>query len=250
LDELPVGADLPEEYRFVLSSFDISFSLRSRREIDEIFAPHLTPQTLAKFVELCRKKQLLASRDQPLVLKNPADYYFNFAAVHKMLPSARFVFIHRHPLQVLNSYLLSFGTLMDKKSNYWSTLDKGYAKFFGARQIERIVAAMSMRTGWYARLVLRRLIESFRYYLENIGCIPQDQYVVLRYEELCRDPEGCLYTIGRRLGLAIEPRIPERFVAPRNRPILRRARRQYARQMDALRPYLDHLQYDMQPQPA
>ncbi|MCC6862961.1 MAG: sulfotransferase [Bryobacterales bacterium] len=250
LDHLPVGADLPEEYRFVLTSFDISFTPRARWRIDEIFAPHLTPQALPRLVELCRKKQFLAGRDQPLVLKDPADYYFNFLAVHRMLPGAKFVFIHRHPLQVLNSYLLSFSPMMEKKSSYWSMLDEGYARLFSVRPVERMVAAVSMRTGWYARLVLRRLVESFHYYLENISRIPQDQCVVVRYEDLCRDPGACLQRIGSRLGLALEPRIPERFVTPRNRPVLERALRQYVRQRDALLPYLDHLQYQMWPTPC
>lgn len=247
LDDLPVGADLPEEYRFILTSFNISFSAQSRKRIDEIFAPHLTPHTLDRFLELCRKKQFLAPRDQPLVLKNPADYYFNFLSVHRMLPEAKFIFIHRHPLEVLNSYLLSFGAMMEKKSSYWSVLDGGYRSLFEGASIQRIVAALTMRTGWYARLVLLRLIESFRYYLDNIARIPEDRYVVLRYEDLCRDPKAGMELIGNRLGLRIEPRIPKSFVAPRNRPVLERAKRQYARERKALQPYLDHLHYAMYP---
>src|SRR5215470_10175354 len=37
LDQLPVGADLPEEYRFLLTTFAISFSWQALRHIDEIF---------------------------------------------------------------------------------------------------------------------------------------------------------------------------------------------------------------------
>src|SRR5262245_33093131 len=35
LDHLPVGADFPEEYRFLLTTFAISFSWQSRQRIDE-----------------------------------------------------------------------------------------------------------------------------------------------------------------------------------------------------------------------
>jgi hypothetical protein len=247
LDHLPVGADLPEEYRFILATFDISFAWQSRRRIDEVFAPHLTLHTLDKFLELCRKKHFLAPHDQPLVLKNPADYYFNFLAVHQMLPQAKFIFIHRHPLEVLNSYLQSFGALMEKKSSYWSMLDPGYRSFFGLLPIERLIAALSMRTNWYARLVLLRLIASFRYYLDNIARIPQGQYAVIRYEDLCQDPTGCLGAIATRLNLQIAARVPENFVAPRHRAVLPRAARQYSRQRDALMPYLNHLQYPLYP---
>ena len=243
LDHLPVGVDLPEEYRFLLTTFAISLSWQSRQRLDEIFAPHLTPRTLDKFLEICRKKHFLAPHDQPLVLKNPADYYFNFLAVHQMLPQAKFIFLHRHPLQVLNSYLQSFGPLLEQKSPYWALLDPGYNRLFGLVALKRRLAALSMRTSWYTRLVLARLIASFRYYLDNIVHIPQDQYVVIRYEDLCHDPKDCLVTLGARLNLPIVPRVPEHFVAPRHLSILPRVARQYQRHRDNLLPYLDHLQY-------
>ena len=164
-------------------------------------------------------------------------------SAQKMLPQAKFIFIHRHPLPVLNSYLQSFGALMDTKSSYWALLDPGYARFFTRPSLRRMLATVSMRTNWYTRLVLTRLIASFCYYLDNIAHIPQDQYVAIRYEDLCDDPQGCLASLGTRLNLNIVPRVPEHFVAPRHLSILPRVARQYHRQRDALMPYLDHLQY-------
>ena len=249
LDHLPVGVDFPEEYRFLLTTFTISFSWQSRQRIDEIFAPHLTPHTLDKFLEICRKKHFLAPHDQPLVLKNPADYYFNFLAVHQMLPQAKFIFMHRHPLHVLNSYLQSFGTLLEQKSPYWALLDQGYNNFFSLVPLKRLIASSSMRTNWYTRLVLARLIASFRYYLDGIAHIPQDQYVAIRYEDLCHDPQGYLASIGAHLNLNIVPCVPGDFVAPRHLAILPRVARQYHRQRDNLMPYLEHLQYALYPEP-
>ena len=247
LDHLPVGVDLPEEYRFILTTFDIPMGWQSRRHIDEIFAPHLTPRTLDKFLELCRKKHFLAPCDQPLILKDPADYYFNFLDVHQMLPQAKFIFIHRHPLPVLNSYLQSFGALMDRKSTYWAMLDAGYAGFFDRLSVKRMLAVVSMRTNWYARLVLARLIASFRYYLENISRIPEDRYAVLRYEDLCNDPGGCLSSVSARLNLDLVPRVPPNFVEPRKLDVLPRAIRQYRKKQEALQPYLEHCRYGLYP---
>ena len=247
LDRLPVGVDLPEEYRFILTTFDIPMGWQARRRIDEIFAPHLTARTLDKFVELCRKKHFLAPNDQPLVLKDPADYYFNFFAVHQMLSQAKFIFIHRHPLPVLNSYLQSFGALMDRKSTYWALLDPGYAGFFDRLSIKRMLASISMRSNWYARLVLERLIASFRYYLDNISRLPEDRYAVLRYEDLCQDPGGCLSSLSTRLNLNLRPRVPPDFVEPRKLNVLPRAIRQYRKQHEALRPYLEHCRYELYP---
>ena len=247
LDHLPVGVDLPEEYRFILTTFDIPMGWGARRRIDEIFAPHLTKRTLDKFIELCRKKHFLAPHDQPLVVKDPADYYFNFLNVHQMLPQAKFIFIHRHPLPVLNSYLQSFGALMDKKSAYWALLDPGYKGYFDHVSITRMLATISMRSNWYARLVLERLIESFQYYLDNIKRLPEDRYAVLRYEDLCDDPMGRLSDVSTRLNLNLVPRVPPNFVEPRKLSVLPRATRQYGKQHEALRPYLQHFHYELYP---
>jgi hypothetical protein len=249
LDHLPIGADLPEEYRFLLTTFDLAFSWQARRNLDEMFAPHLTPQTLDKFLELCRKKRFLADADRPLVLKNPADYYFNFLNVHQMLPQAKFIFIHRHPLHILNSYLHSFGALLEHKSAYWAWLDPGYNRLARLASPKRFIASLAIRTSGYTRLLLRRLTASFRYYLDNIVKLPPAQYAVVRYEDLCAAPKDALTHIGTRLQLAITPRIPAHFVTPRSLPVARRAARQYYRALPALQPYLDHFQYPFFPTP-
>lgn len=247
LDHLPVGADLPEEYRFVLTTFRISWSWQARRRVDEFFAPDLTPQTLERFLEICRKKHFLAGQDVPLVLKDPADHYFNFWAVHQMLPQAKLVFIHRHPLHILNSYLQSFGALLEQQSPYWALLDRGYASFFGLLPLKRLVARLSIRSQWYASLVLTRLVESFTYYLEHVTRLPAGSYTVLRYEDLCRDPAGCLSALGAALQLPLTPHIPPDFVAPRHLPILPHVARLYHNQAAALQPYLTHCQYPLDP---
>jgi hypothetical protein len=94
LDDLPVGADLPEEYRFLLQQDTPAIMLGARKRLDTLFfKPHLTPRTLDAFLHMCRKKRFLAGADRTLVLKNPADYYFHFQAVHQMLPQAKFTAI-------------------------------------------------------------------------------------------------------------------------------------------------------------
>ena len=136
---------------------------------------------------------------------------------------------------------------MDRKSTYWALLDPGYARFFGGLSVRRMLAVISMRTNWYARLVLTRLIASFRYYLENITRIPEDRYAVLRYEDLCKDPAGCLSSLSARLNLDLVPRVPPNLVEPRQLNVLPRAIRQYHKKQEALRPYLEHCGYGLYP---
>ncbi len=245
-DRLPVGADYPEEYRFLLSELKIPLSLRAKKRI-EFFAPHLTPKTLDRFLEICRKKQFLVchktSEDTPLLLKNPNDFYCHFMNIHAMLPEIRFIFVHRHPLYMLNSHLHSFCSLVQTMSVYWSMLEPGYRRLFGRFPLKRVIALRAMRTVWYARLVVSQYIRSFLYYLDQIPHLLPKQYISLRYEDLCRDPEGCVSRVGQWLQMDITPSIPENFIAPRKLPLLDSAAQTYKKQLEDLKPYLDHLNY-------
>lgn len=240
LDRLAVSADSPEEYRFILAEFHIPLSLRASKRT-EFFAPHLTAHTLAMFAEVCRKKRFLAQADgqkTPLVLKNPNDFYCHFMTVHKLLPGARFIFLHRHPLQVLNSHLHSFRRALETRSDHYALLDSGYRRLFGRLPLRRTLARIAMGTGWYARLVMAQFVRSFAYYQKQIQHLPPDSYVSLTYEELCRDPGGNIARIGDWLGKEMRAERPELGMRPRPLVMLEHARRSYDAHRDALRPYL------------
>lgn len=250
LDELPVGADLPEEYRFVLCKEPPKLILNAAKRIDDLFfKPHLTPRTLDAFLDICRKKRFLARADRPLVLKNPADYYFNFRAVHEMLPRAKFIFIHRHPLPMLNSYLHGFRGVLEQPSRYAALLDKRYESLFSGMQLRRKLFLKLFRSGVIGRLLAARLAESFQYYRTNLPKIPQAQYVSIRYEDLCAGPESCLARISRHLQLDLTPRVPPHFIAPRRVPVTDRVRCHYAGRLDEMMPYLEDCGYPAWPEP-
>jgi len=244
LDDLPVGADLPEEYRFVIPHEPPGTFLNIKKRLDRLFfAPCLTSRSLDAFMEMCRKKRFLAGEDRPLVLKNPSDYYFNFWAVHQMLPQARFIFIHRHPLPMLNSYLHGFPGILKERSNYAALLDKRYDELFSGWSLRRQLFLAAFRLNTMPRLLLTRLVESFQYYMAHVAGLPREQYASVRYEDLCADPAGCLSGIGKQLRLDLVPRVPAKFVAPRHLPIPERVKRYYARRIDDIAPYLQHCQY-------
>ncbi len=244
LDELPVGTDLPEEYRFLMPQEAPSFFVNVKKRLDKLFfVPHLTPGSLDTFIQMCRKKRFLAGEDRPLVLKNPADYYFNFAAVHQMLPEAKFIFIHRHPLPMFNSYLHGFPAILKERSNYAALLDKRYDALFGRFPLRRYLFLAAFRSGAVSHLLLTRLIESFQYYMTHIQRLPAGQYASVRYEDLCADPAGCLSGIGEQLRLDLVPRVPAKFVVPRHLPIPERVIRQYESRANEIAPYLQHCGY-------
>ena len=249
VDDLPVGVDLPEEYRFILRREKPPAMLSASRRLNKLFfAPDLTPGTLDAFLHICRKKRYLAATDRTLVLKNPADYYFNFKTVHELLPQAKFIFIHRHPLPMLNSYVKGFRDILEQRSNYAALLDKAYDPLFSGMQLRRKLFLKVFRSGAICKLLSTRLAESFEYYLDNVQRLPAKQYVSIRYEDLCLDPVNCLSYISDHLKLDLTPRIPSRFVAPRHLPISDGVRREYTRRLPDMMTYLQHCQYEAWPE--
>lgn len=239
VDNLPVGVNYPEEYRFLLPPRTPAWFVNIRKRVETLsFAPHLTRETLGRFLEICRKKQFLASGDRPLVLKNPNDFYFNFAEVHRMFPQARMIFIHRHPLHILNSYVKGFGGVVETKNVYAALIDPRYRKLFRS-PIRRKLFRRAFQGEQLPRFVAAGLARAYKYYLENLKAMPEGSYLTIRYHDLCADPEGHLARIGKWLNVGMTPRIPEKFVAPRNLSVPERVRAAYAEQVDEMRPYLE-----------
>lgn len=247
LDNLPVGADYPEEYRFLLARKALRWSLSIQRSVEELcFAPHLTRATRERFLEICRKKQFLAGGERPLVFKNPNDFYFNFENIHRMFPQAKMIFIHRHPLLILNSYIAGFGGVVGSKNAYLALLDPTYRDLFRS-PIRRKIFQSAFRGEQLPRFVVSGLVRGFQYYMEKIRLIPEDRFLTLRYEDLCRDPERHLSRIGKWLNIEIKPRIPENFVAPRNLEVADRVHVAYAQRVEEMRPYLASQNYPLFP---
>lgn len=250
VDNLPVGVDYPEEYRFLLAPNVPRWFLSIRKRVEQLsFAPHLTPETRDRFLEICRKKQFLGGNDKPLVLKNPNDFYFNFAEIHRMFPQAKMIFIHRHPLAILNSYVAGFGGIVETKNVYAALIDPGYGDLVRS-PIRRKLFQKAFRGEQLPRFVVSGLVRSYEYYLENVQLLPQDSFLTLNYEDLCRDPERDLSRIGKWLNIEIKPQIPEKFVAGRNLDIAGRVHAAYAQKVEAMRPYLASQNYPLYPEPG
>lgn len=247
VDNLPVGADYPEEYRFLLPPRTPAWFVDVRKRVETLsFAPQLTRETLGRFLEVCRKKQFLARGNGPLVLKNPNDFYFNFAEIHRMFPGAKMIFIHRHPLHILNSYIKGFGGIVETRNVYAALIDPRYKSMFRS-PLRRMLFQKAFQGGELPRFVAAALARSYRYYLEQIGTMPQHSYREIRYDDLCRDPEGHLSRIGGWLNVEMPPRIPEKFVAPRHLHISGRVRSAYEEYAEEMRPYLESQGFGLRP---
>lgn len=244
VDKLPVGAGLPEEYRFVLAG-EVDDPFKQAREM--IFAPNLTDATKDKFIELCRKKQLTAEESLPLLLKNPSDFYKNFLAIAGMFPDQKSIIIHRHPLKIINSLVVNWDLIFKDQSHYLSMLDRQYARLFDAPPIARNITRSFLRSAFNARLLVSGMIDGFSYYLQNIGAMPAGSCIELRYEDFCREPGRHLDEIGAFLGTPLELDLAGLSTEPRRQEVLPVIRRAYDRKAKQFAPYLAQLGYDTYP---
>jgi hypothetical protein len=250
LDDLPVGADYPEEYRFLLDAPMPAWWLASTDGPDvgpKTFPPQLNPANLERFLQICRKKEFLGSGDKPFILKNPNDHYFNFWQIHEMLPEARMIFIHRHPLHILNSFFAGLNGLIESRSEYFVLLDKKYGALIQS-PLGRTLLQQLLRNEQLPKILASAFSQSYTYYLEHIQRMPRDRYTVLRYEDLCREPESHLEDLGRFLNIRITPRIPEKFVAPRKLKVAAHLLSAYEERAQDMREYRDALGYALYPE--
>ncbi len=188
VDEIEFTADYPEEYCFVLQDRSLSFCLRRRN--------------LRAFDQLCRKLQYTGDPGRQLLLKNPFDFD-NFLTIKRLVPSARFVFIHRHPLFTLNSILQMVRRNWREGNVINQLYSPTYARLQGNQAFTDLMQWLlksdsPLQLG--RRLMARRIARRARYYRQHIAELPDADYLSLRYEDLCRDPQDQMARIFRFLG--------------------------------------------------
>jgi hypothetical protein len=228
-DGVEVSPDFPEEYGFAIAE-------GSRQQ--------LTPRTLPRFLELCRKVQLVSGGERPLLLKNPWDSR-RFLYVKQVLPESRFIFIHRNPADVVHSMRAGLRALLDDYNPYHALLAPFYDRLMKSPLRRRLTRLMLGRRGVGPRFVRWQVARTARYFVDNVGALPAGDHLSVRYEDLCRDPGGVVNSILRFLGEPenhevryedlIRPRRPGRETEGGERAILKRLE---------LKPYLAYCGYD------
>jgi hypothetical protein len=154
-----------------------------------------------------------------------------------MFPEAKMIFIHRHPLHILNSYVAGVGEIADSKNAYAALLDATYRDWLRS-PLQRRLCQRAFRGVQLPQYVMSGLVRSLEYYSEKIRFIPRDKFMSLRYEDLCEDPEYYLAAISRWLGIDTTLRIPTNFIAPRGLRIADTVRAAYLERAHEILPYL------------
>lgn len=195
-DGVPVAPNLPVEYGYVLNNAG--------------YPSWLTSKALPLFDTIVRTAA--ADLQRPVALKNPWDYA-GALEVARMVPAARLVFIHRHPLRVIQSGLKAFRMMWRQQDPYLSMLSARYRRNW-RRWLPRTLFR-AFASGWggidlgvFAAGVRRSNLK-FMGYEDKL---PQDRFINLRYEDLCADPAGQVDRIATHIGItgAGLPKTPPR----------------------------------------
>ena len=161
-------------------------SSTERRDLDGLRSFHdWPPERQARalgWYRACLLKKLHReppAGDEPawVVSKNPA-FTHKVPELLRVFPDARFIYHVRSPLETIPSRLSLIEAI-------WQRRFPGFAKM-SPRQVEVIVA------------------DSLRTYLsaeEELPKLPEGRRLVVRYEDLTRDPRGTVESVYRRFGL-------------------------------------------------
>jgi len=231
IDGVAVTPDLPEEYGFILPNAG--------------YRPQLNPSNLPGFIELCKKVQFVSASDRPLLLKNPWDL-LNFMYVKAALPEARFIFIHRHPIQVINSQLRATRSLLSTRNAYVALIARWYARLFQKpAQLFAMRLLFSSHFDLGLRIAVRHVVRATTYFLQHVGSLSEVDYVSVKYEDLCEDPEAVVVRILDFLGLKpMAWPAYDTFIKPRAVRLLPEVARKRRSILQRLEPYCVYHGYD------
>ena len=230
IDRLSLTANFAEEYGFLLGQQTIFMKLNNKN-----FLP---------FNELMQKIQRISENTNPILLKNPFDFP-NFLYIKKMIPEAKFIFIHRHPFSILSSTMNAIQFLFKEKNPYTAVLSPLYRKLYNNKVSLFFVRCCFITFSVFGMVLLTLSTRStLRYYSKNISQLPKENYVVITYEDLCKNPPKTMDEIMEFLKITPQHVIDfQAMVKPRMPPLEKNVRQMHKFIYWCLKPYFIAFDY-------
>ncbi|NEQ50722.1 MAG: sulfotransferase [Leptolyngbya sp. SIO3F4] len=215
-DHVSVDSNMPKEYRSIwqnqenLSPLQVVQEVLSKclfkgRDLGQAIckAYQLDQENISTFIEACKKIQFIGDSRKQILLKNPWDFS-NFIYIKERFPDAKFIFIHRHPLNILNSQLRVTQSTLGAKSNYLTIHSKLYSNLFRGSIIRVILSNLfvSPQLAEMRQALLTKIIASEEnFFVENISKLQQTDYINVKYEDLCRQPNQIIADLLHFVGV-------------------------------------------------
>ncbi len=166
--------------------------------------------------------------------------------VKAALPEARFIFIHRHPIHVINSQLRATRSLLTTRNAYVALIARWYAQLFD-KPVQLFAARLlfSSHFDLGLRIATRHVVRATTYFLQHVDSLTETDYVSVRYEDLCEDPETHVARILKFLALKQRFHVAyHAFIEPRPLRLLPEVARKYDGIRQKLQPYCAYHGYD------
>lgn len=230
IDRLEITPNFPEEYGFILTHRN--------------YPKKLTSGNLPIFIELCKKIQFITDQNKPILLKNPLDFP-NFMYIKKVFPDAKFIFIHRNPIYVTNSFIRAMQMLFKNKNPYTTLLSQTYEKIFDNPLLlyaSRIYYSPNLPIG--LTQIIHTSARNTSYFLKNINSLPKQDYVNIRYEDLCKEPKTNISKIMGFLKLKTKSEVDyNNLMKPRKLELNKEVERMQDYIYKKMKPYFSYCGY-------
>ncbi len=188
-DNIALSHATMEEYGWLL-----------RRHSSALFTNEKTAPLLE---EICKKLLATTPSAQAVLLKNPWDTG-HVADILRQFPKARFIFLQRDPVAILNSQFRNAVHFGAKKDLFLNLLLEGFTLgkivMFFQRSLRTLAGAR-----FYNRVMLRHLLKDVTRELGRLEsswkAAPHNQRLLVNYDQLVRDPLSNLERIADFLAL-------------------------------------------------
>lgn len=229
-DNILVSSDYEQEYVYFFSQRNLPLILSKKNK--ELFE------------NLCKKIKFISENDNPILMKNPYDFP-NFLYIKKIFPEAKFVFIHRNPLEVISSTMRLWQTRLKNKDEFTVLYSKQYEKAYNNKLslfLMRLYYASFFPFGIFE--VIWRCRKGCKYYLKNIKCLSKEDFISIKYEDLCAGPNNVIGNILEFLNLKSDMDFSS-FVKPRKLSLTREVRFMKKFIYYMLKPYFEYFEYNI-----
>jgi hypothetical protein len=202
-DGIPLSHATVEEYGWLL-----------QRHAGSVW---LTERTAPVFRELCRRLEVTSPGAQAILMKSPWDAGRG-PELHRLFPDARFVYLRRDPVAILNSQFRNAVHYGKEYDPFLAMLMEGFTIGRGAIAAQRLLYRV-VGEGLYGkvmmRVVARDIVEQVRRMRATFPLMAAGTSLELTYEGLLASPAESLTKICAFLGL--EPRKPLDSIKPEPR---------------------------------
>lgn len=200
IDRLQITPDFEQEYVYLF---------REKKHKNNLNSKNIT-----LFENLCKKIMFISENKKPVLLKNPDDFP-NFLFIKENFPNARFIFIHRDPIEVLSSTMRAWHILLEEKNPYTALFSKTYKETFNNPFL--LLATRFYYSSFFPLALLSLIKKSYngtKNFLEYINLIDDRSYLSIKYADLCDEPNKIMTNIMNFLKMSTKIDFKD-FIKPR-----------------------------------